>query len=49
MINDTSSLDNDFVVPIVYLVFRLKTLRIPCMSTLLFNTRLIGLEVSNLA
>ena len=45
MINDTSSSDNNFVVSIVYLVLRLKTLRMPCLSTTFFNTGVIGLEV----
>ena len=37
--------DNDSVVLVVYLVLRLETPRMLCMSTPLFDTRLIGLEV----
>ena len=40
---------NDFIVLVMYLVLRLETLRMSCMSTPLFDTRLIGIEVSNLA
>ena len=49
MINDTSLLDSDSVVLVMYLVLRLETPMMPCMSTLLFDTKLIGLEVPNLA
>ena len=48
MVDDTSLSDNDFVILIVYLVVRLEIPRMSCMSTPLFDTRLIGLEVSDL-
>ena len=48
MVNGTSSLDNDSVVLVVHLVLRLESLKMSCMSTLLFDSRLIGLEVPNL-
>ena len=49
MVDDALLSDRDSVVLVVYSVLRLETPRISCMSTLLFNTRLIGLEVSDLA
>ena len=49
MVDDTLLLDNDFVVPMVYLVLRLETPRMSCMSAPLFNTELIGLDVPDLA
>ena len=49
MVNDTLVSDSDSVIPIMYLVLRLEILRISCMSTPFFDTRLIGLEVSDLA
>ena len=48
MVNDTSSLDNNFIVLVVYLVLRLKIPRMPCLSTPFFDIELIGLEVSDL-
>ena len=48
MVDDTLLLDSDSVVPVVYLVLRLETPRMPCMSAPLFDTRLIGLAVSDL-
>ena len=48
MVDDTSLMNSDFVILMVYLVLRLETLRISCMSTPLFDTELISLEVSNL-
>ena len=48
MVNDTSLLDNDFIVPIVYLVLRFKTSMIPYLSTPFFDIRFIGLKVSNI-
>ena len=48
MVDDTSLSDNDFVVSIVCLVLRLETLRMLYMGTLLFDTKLIGLKVSDL-
>ena len=48
MVDDALLLDSDFVVPVVYLVLRLETLRMFCMSTPLFDTRLRGLEILNL-
>lgn len=49
MIDNTSLLDSDFIVPMVYLVLILKTLRMPCINTQDFDVNLINLEVSNLA
>ena len=49
MVDDALLLDSDSVVLVVYLVLRLETLRMSCMSTPLFDTELIGLEVPNLA
>ena len=49
MVDDTLLSDNDSVVPVVYLVFRLGTPRISCMSASLFDTRLISLDVPDLA
>ena len=49
MVDDTLLLDNDSIVPMVYLVLRLEIPKMSCMSTPLFDTRLIGLEVLNLA
>ena len=49
MVDDALLSDNDSVVLVVYLVHRLEIPRMSCMSTPLFNTRLIGLEVSDLA
>ena len=48
MVNDFLLLDSDFVVLVVYMVLRLETSRMSCMSTPLFDTKLIGLEVPNL-
>ena len=45
MVDDALLLDNDFVVLVVYLVFRLETSRMSCMSAPLLDTRLIGLDV----
>ena len=49
MVNDTSLSNNDFIVLVVYLVLRLETSRMSCMSTPLFDTRLIGMKVPDLA
>ena len=49
MVNDTVLSNNDSVVPVVYLVLRLETPSISYMSTPLFDTKLIDLEVPNLA
>ena len=49
MVDDTSLSDNDSIVPVVSLVFRLETPKMSYMSTPLFNTELIGLEVPDLA
>ena len=48
MVDDVLLSDSDYVVLIVYLVLRLETPRMSYMSTLLFDTILINLEVSNL-
>ena len=45
MVDDALLSDNDSVVPMVYLVLRLETLRMSCISAPLFDTRLIGLAV----
>ena len=45
-IDDTSLLDNDSIVQVVYLILKLDTPRMPYMSTPLFDTELIGLKVS---
>ena len=49
MVGDALLSDNNFVILVVYLVLRLETPRISCISTPLFDIRLIGLEVPNLA
>ena len=49
IVDDILLLDSDYVVLVVYLILRLKIPRMSCMSTLLFDTRLIGLKVSDLA
>ena len=49
MVDDALLSDSDFVIPMVYLVLRLEILRMSCMSTLLFDTGLIGLEVPDIA
>ena len=48
MVDDVLLSDNDSVVSVVYLVFRLETPRMLCMSNPLFDIGLIGLEVSYL-
>ena len=48
MVDDTLLLDSDFIVLVVYLVFRLETPRMSCISPPLFDTRLIGLKVPDL-
>ena len=48
MVDDTSLLDSDSVIPIISSL-RLETPRMFCMSTPLFDTRLIRLKVSDLA
>ena len=45
MVDDALLSDNDSVVLVVYLVLRLETPRMSCMSAPLFDTRLIGLAV----
>ena len=45
MVDDALLSDSDSVVLVVYLVLRLETLRMSCMSAPLFDTRLIGLAV----
>ena len=49
MVDDALLSDSDSVVLVVYLVLRLETPRISCMSVPLFDTRLIGLDVPDLA
>ena len=48
MVNDALLSDSDSVVLVVYLVLRLETPRMSCMSAPLFDTRLIGLAVLDL-
>ena len=48
MVDDALLSYSDFVVLVVYLVLRLETPRMSCMSTPLFDTRLIGLKVPNI-
>ena len=48
MVDDAFLSDSDSVVLVVYLVLRLETPRIYCMSAPLFDTRLIGLAVPDL-
>ena len=48
MVDDALLSDNDSVVLVVYLVLRLETPRMSCMSAPLFDTRLIGLDVPDL-
>ena len=49
MVDNALLLDSDSVVLVVYLVLRLETSRMSCMSAPLFDTRLIGLDVPDLA
>ena len=44
-VDDALLLESDSVVLVVYLVLRLETPRMSCMSAPLFDTRLIGLAV----
>ena len=48
MVDNSSLLNSNFVILVVYLVLRLEIPRMSYMSTLFFDTKLIGLEVSNL-
>ena len=48
MVDDTLLSDSNSILLVVYLVLRLETTRMSYMSSLLFNTGLIGLEVPNL-
>ena len=48
MVDDALLSNNDSVVLVVYLVLRLETPRMYCMSAPLFDTRLIGLAVPDL-
>ncbi|KAJ8459624.1 hypothetical protein OPV22_032550 [Ensete ventricosum] len=43
-IDDSKSNSSDSIVPVVYLVLRLETPMMPCMSTPFFDARLTGLE-----
>ena len=47
MVDNTLLLDSNFIVLVVYLALRPETLRMPYMSTPLFDTRLVGLKVIN--
>ena len=48
MVDDVLLSNNDSIVLVVYQILTLETPRMSYMSTPLFNTRLIGLKVSNL-
>lgn len=48
MVDDALLSNSDSVVLVVYLVLRLETPRMSCMSAPLFDTRLIGLAVLDL-
>ena len=48
MVDDALLSDNDSIVLVVYLVLRLETPRMSCMSAPLFDTRLKGLVVPDL-
>ena len=48
MVDDTSLLDNDSIILVIYLVLRLEIPKMSYMSTPLFDTELIDLEVPNL-
>ena len=48
IVDDAFLSNNDSVVLVVYLVLRLETPRISCLSAPLFDTRLIGLAVPDL-
>ena len=48
IVDDALLSNNNFVVLVVYIVFRLEILRMSCMSAPLFDTRLIGLAVPDL-
>ena len=48
MVDDALLSDSDSVVLVVYLVLRLETPRMSCISAPLFHTRLIGLDVPDL-
>ena len=48
MVDDALLSDSDSVVLVVYLVLRLETPRMSCMSAPLFDTRLIGLAILDL-
>ena len=48
MVDNALLLDSNSVVLVVYLVLRLETPRMSCMSAPLFDTRLIGLAIPDL-
>ena len=48
MVDDALLSDSDSVVLVVYLVLRLETPKMSCMSAPLFDTRLIGLAILDL-
>ena len=49
MVDDVLFSNSDFVVIVVYLVLRLETPRMSYMSTSLFDTRFISLNVLDIA
>lgn len=48
MVDDALFSDSDSVILVVYLVLRLETPRMSCMSAPLFDTKLTGLAVPDL-
>ena len=48
MVDNALLSDSDSIVLVVYLVLRLETPRMSCMSAPLIDTRLIGLDVPDL-
>ena len=48
MVDDALLSDSDSILLVVYLVFRLETPRMSCISAPLFDIRLIGLDVLDL-
>ena len=49
IVNNTSLSDSDSVISVAYLALRHETRRMPFMSTLFYDTVLVGLEVPDLA
>ena len=49
MVDDALLSNSDFVVLVMYMVLRLETQRMSCISAPLFDTELIDLDVPDLA